>query len=404
MRTPFILLITSFLSVPAAAQVDFEPGYWTGNDGIRRECEILNVDWRFNPESFEYRMQPGGEQLTATLAEVREFGVTGKSRYVREAVQIDRSSNQIDKLTPYRNPVFSPDTLFLKVIVEGRASLYRYESKQVLRFFYSLPDSPVQQLIYRRYQPLGSTAVYTNYDFRFQLQRDLSCGAQRQVEIACDEPSLARFFEAYNGCIGESSVRYGVRDVKALAAVRIRPGFSMASARFSNPAAVLEGAKFPWRPTFRLGFEFEQILPFNQGRWSLLAEPTLQFYQDTHIMFPGTSYTSTVRVRYRSVELPVGFRYYLFLNPDTRLFLNGLMTIDFSFGSTYASGFETRKIFSSINPAAGAGIRWKRYQAEFRYQHNRQLMRGYTYWSGRYRSLSLILGYTLGSTGLPAAD
>ena len=56
----FVLVVTA-----TQAQIKFEPGYFTNNDGQRAECEIRNVDWESNPTTFQYRIAGGETQEDA---------------------------------------------------------------------------------------------------------------------------------------------------------------------------------------------------------------------------------------------------------------------------------------------------------------------------------------------------
>jgi hypothetical protein len=66
-------------------------------------------------------------------ASVKEFGVYGSFKFIRAKVKIDRSSYKLGELTPDREPVWSDELLFLRVLAKGKASLYSYED--LSRFF-----------------------------------------------------------------------------------------------------------------------------------------------------------------------------------------------------------------------------------------------------------------------------
>lgn len=136
-------------SVSAIGQINFEKGYFINNNNQRIECLIKNADWKNNPTEFEYKTSALAESEKGTLNSVKEFGVTGFSRYVRVDTKIDLSTTDVNTLSKTRDPEWSQQIMFLKVLVEGNASLYYYEKNGLIRFFYSTAaDTIVNQLIY----------------------------------------------------------------------------------------------------------------------------------------------------------------------------------------------------------------------------------------------------------------
>src|SRR5690606_2810585 len=115
------------------------------------ECLIKNIAWSRNPKGFQYKLTADGEISNATLETVKEFRVAGAAKYVRANVKIDRSPKSLSNLSPDRNPIFKEELLFLKVVVEGKATLYSYEDATLSRFFYKIPDNEISQLAYKMY-------------------------------------------------------------------------------------------------------------------------------------------------------------------------------------------------------------------------------------------------------------
>ena len=123
MRT--LLLLAALSPVLQFAQVRFEQGYIVGNDGIREDVYIKNMDWVNNPSSILYKVEENGETLTAGLDELSQLGIGDHSAFVRATVNIDRSSNDLRKLSAHREPNFVEETHFLKVLNDGKMKLYK---------------------------------------------------------------------------------------------------------------------------------------------------------------------------------------------------------------------------------------------------------------------------------------
>jgi hypothetical protein len=106
-------------------------------------------------------------------------------------------------------------------------------------------------------------------------------------------------------------------------------------------------------------------------------------------------------VDYKSIEIPVGFRHYLFLKNKSKLFINASYIFDLSsnsiieFNREDGSNINSLEIKTKNNLAFGFGYNYKKYSLELRVQTPRNVLSNYIYWSSDYKTLSLILGYNI---------
>src|SRR5690606_25081600 len=142
--------VLMFLSIACFSQIVFEKGYFIDESNQRIECLVRNVDWRNNPTEFEYKMSEDSDLLRASIGTVTEFGVDNVSKWVRATVDIDQSGDGLNDLSKERNPVFEEKRVFLKVLIEGKASLFLFREGNLTRFFYRKDDSEIRQLVYKR--------------------------------------------------------------------------------------------------------------------------------------------------------------------------------------------------------------------------------------------------------------
>ena len=123
-------VVLMFLSMQCYSQIIFENGYFIDESNQRIECLVRNMDWRNNPAGFQYKLTDSDDIIEVSIETVREFGINNVSKWVRATVNIDQSSDGHD-LSRERNPVFEEKRVFLKVLIEGRASLFlsgKYDS------------------------------------------------------------------------------------------------------------------------------------------------------------------------------------------------------------------------------------------------------------------------------------
>jgi hypothetical protein len=201
--TSFLLLGVFF----SFGQIKYEKGYFIDNNNQRIECLIKNYDWKNNPEEIEFIISDSSEKQRVGISSIKEFGITGSSRFVRADVKIDISPWEMAKLSKNRDPEWSHQRLFLKVLVEGKATLYYYTGKDLVRFFYSVNDTTVKQLIYKEYYA-DNDNVATNRKFREQLWIDMRCENAKMSSLESmnfKKAVLEKYFRKYNECNGNSS-------------------------------------------------------------------------------------------------------------------------------------------------------------------------------------------------------
>jgi hypothetical protein len=279
-KQTLFLSLSIIISIKSFSQINFEKGYFINDSNQKIECFIKNIDWKNNPTKFEYKLSQDANALKDSIETVKEFAISGFSKYIRATVKIDRSRNNLNYLTTEKNPIFQEEKLFLKVLLEGNASLFLYEDGNLIRFFYNLNDSGIKQLVYKSYL-IDNNVAQNNY-FRQQLFIDLKCQSINLNDVEqlnYVKRDLERFFINYNECTSSSNINYELKQKqkKDLFNLSFRPGLNYSSleiqniAMYSSPSIVFDN-KF----SSRFGIEAEFILPFNKNKWGIIIEPTYQ--------------------------------------------------------------------------------------------------------------------------------
>lgn len=404
-RTLFIIAFLMSLLSENYAQIVFEEGYFINENDNRVECLIKNAEWKNNPTGFEYRLSPDADILKATIETVKEFGIGKECRYIRATVQIDRSGNQIYNMSDKRNPVFQEEVLFLKLLLEGTASLFYYESGDIKRFFYKMKDSQLTQLVYKQY--LIDGIIMQNNFFRQQLINDFSCQHFTNkdfISVDYNNNELVKFFTKYHECINSDYIGYSAKREHDLFNLSIRPGLNLSSYSIENSMSSSLKTAFENKAGFRMGFEVEFILPFNKGKWGIVIEPVYQHFnaKKTYYYENVVGKLLTAEIDYHSVEVAGGIRHYFFLGEKFSIFLNASYVYDNCINSTMRYVREDGIIHydldlkSTGNAAMGMGFKFmKKFSMEFRYQTARSLSKDYVFFSDKYTTMSFIAGYSL---------
>jgi len=409
MKTLTTFFILFLIASTTFGQIKYEKGYFINNDHQRVECWIKNLEWKNNPTEFSYKLTEPAAPVVGTLATVREFGITGCCKFIQANVKIDRQVKPVIGTKNELVPVWSKEKLFLKVLQEGKAKLYSYDSNKLKRFFYSLNDTAINQLIYL--ETLNGSTLIKNTGYQQQLWSTLKAPDATMNSIKAvnyTRKDLENYFKTYNESFGGTTQEIREEKKGSYFNLKLTPGLNSATVSMS---AVADGTNkkflsdFGTKSGFRIGLESELIIPFNNYNWGILFEPTFQSY---HSETEGKYGLSTVK--YSSIEFPIGLRYYIPINDNTRLYLNGFIVPGFAMNLNskigYYSFFQNVKspntvdIKSSGSAAFGGGVEHKRFSLETRYYTSRNLLNGQSIGSADYSRLSIILGYKFIKTRL----
>jgi len=393
-----ILFLILFSSITTAyGQIRFDKGYLIDNENNKIECFIRNYEWEKCPSECEYKLTENGNIKKGDITSIKEFSIYGSSKYIRVNTKIDRSESE---LSEFRNPIWHQEQLFLKVLVQGKASLYNYEDENSSKFFYSVKDSLIQQLVYKKYLINGNQPT-VNVSFRQQLLNNVNCANTTVSSIEhfdyC-QGDLERYFKKYNECMGDSFIFYDRKKNRAKFNLRITPGINYSSfSMFTySHSTTYRRIDFDGQTNFRLGLEAECILPFYKNKFGITLEPTYQYFNAQKV-----TESNVAEINYRSLELAVGIRYYLLLNEKTKIFIDGLIN---SFASSNLNSnvdldHSTLKMNQKTNLALGGGIDYKRISVELRYYSFQRILDANYNWTSDYNKISFIIGYNLLKTG-----
>ncbi|WP_299133093.1 hypothetical protein [uncultured Tenacibaculum sp.] len=406
------------------SQIEFEKGYFIKNNNERVECLIKNEDWDNNPLKFKYKLNHGAPEIFNTIESVKEFGVYNFSKYTRGNVDVDQSSNETSKLDGSRKPILKKETLFLKVLVEGKSNLYRYKRGNLKRFFYSNKEKSIKPLIYKRYlnskhnanlssfngsivnKNLNRNFIYVNERYKQQLFKNLTCKmiSLKEIEkLRYKKQSLSKFFIKYNKCSGYLIDDQYEKETKGVFKVSLKGGVRNTTLDIDNSSSFLPSISFDSKTTYKIGVEGEYFLPFNKNKWSLFVEPTFQFFSaKKELPFAFlVEKKIIVETNYKSIEVPIGIKRYFFLNDVSKMFIGGSVVLDFNFDSylryTRTDGAIIKDFIIRTSSSIGFHIGYvykNDYSLELTYQNNRDFLTTYSNISSKYSTMSITIGYT----------
>ena len=405
-KKALLLFISAIISVNSYSQISFEKGYYIDNSGQKTNCLIKNIDWVNNPTEIEYKLSENTKAKYIGITSIKEFGILKASKYIRSAVKMDRSSGNLNYLSDTKAPIFKEEQLFLKVIIEGKANLYHYEEGNLERYFYNKGNAAIEQLVFKNYK-ITEYDLGENNRFKQQLWNDLKCSSITMKNIKNLEykkNSLIRFFTEFNVCSNSDFINYEKKQKIDLFNLTLRPRLNNSFLNIQNTRYNTLDTKFGNKSSIGYGIEVEYIFPFNKNKWSVFIEPTYQNYKAEQTTDAKNVYGGKIlsEVNYNSIEIPVGIRYYFFINSNSKIFINTCFIFDYSsktsieFKRADGSSYNSLDINSKNNLAIGIGYKLNdKYGVEFRYQTKREILKDYVSWSSNYKTVSIIFGYTI---------
>jgi hypothetical protein len=406
MKRALLTIVMLYFYSVGFSQIIFEKGFFINNEDSMVKCFIKNSGWRNNPTRINYKMFEEDAVKTLDISSVKMFSIGENIKYVRVEVDIDKSSSNTNRLSTNKNPIWEKKQLFLKVIIEGNATLYGYENENQKRYFYKVENSPIQQLVYKKYiYESGGKHIRTNARFRQQLLLDMKCEnfpRESMRKLDYTEKDLVSYFKSYDSISDESIVQDSVFVVKRKRVnMRFKPGISFSALNLKNTQTANRNLDFDSEIGYQIGVEFEFVLPYNKNKWAIIIEPTYQKYKsskDKVIKQIILEKNYGASIDYSFAEFPVGLRYNMFLNNDKRLYLGAFVIPNWVLDNGAKIEFKefpNLKITANNSFAASAGIALNKWSIDINYKFKRNILSNFNSWSANFNRVSLSVGYTL---------
>lgn len=395
----FVLCATSVW-----AQTNFEKGSYTDNTGKTVSGYIKNLDWKDNPTAIEFSTSAdGSDSVEKTIREIQGFEIDGKSKYIRELANIDKSPQQVGELNYDRNPEVKLKTVFLKVLMDGQTKLFRHREGKHLSLFFINKDGLIELLVYKRFLNVEKNIVENNY-YKQQLLNEFSCDKGPMPEVSSlryNSATILNYMRKYNACMGMNKIEIYQEERGP------RWGLTLIGGVNFNSYSIRDGASRSFNfgnattPTF--GFELQYILPTNNDKWAIFIDArTMSFSADRQFTIPaglGTSFiTQTLEFDYKAVEVAAGVRHYFYLGEKSRLFISANYGAEVSSSSIIDNERSSDTEVSTPVGTYGIGLGYTYGNLRVEARHNGtkdHFSKGKSSGTSSYSSFMLTLGYTL---------
>ena len=375
------LLILFFIGLNSYAQKTFKKGFIITLNKNKINCLIENKDFYFDANLIYYKLSDESKEKTIPINLIKKLEIPDVLLLERHTVKIEKNDGNLSNISDVRYSNLTTESLLLKVIVEGKVRLLKYNFGKTNYFFYVL-DNKINLLEYKVYKNKNEK-ILKNLNYKKNLRENLKCSnSNLNSNISYTEKSLIKYFKSFNNCNNSKSKIYksSIRSGKIF--VRVKTGVAFSKAK--NPFKSSLNLSFENKSSIILGAELEYNFPFSNKKWSVFIDPTLFFYKSNVNRTITNVASDLYSIDYKSLYIPIGIRHYLHLNNFNRLFLNTGVNHEFILKNEltydYIINNNTYRILDyKIEPINslffGIGYEFnKKFNIEFRYNKTKKLI------------------------------
>jgi len=325
---------SAFLSLSAIAQENYKDGYIVRSDRDTVRGQIDFRDWLVNPAKISFLNSQTGKSESYQAEDLSAFSVNGD---VYRSFKVHINPFSLDPVVTTSdswNGDAYDSTVFLRLIIGGKLSLYYYKDHRDLTYFFVQGQGAVQgeggvpEQLRIRNQVIdkdGQRMVMKDEFYRGQLAVRLAdCGkmTDRLGSLAYTESALRKLIFNYNNC-GKDTAEQLVREDSHHRSVSFSPllGYFHSSFRLKG---ALTAARMSWPSYSGLtgGVGMQVLLPRQRGQFALITDLIFSHFSSrSSTYYVNNFYSETGVLDYNMLKLDIQFRY-LYPTGGVRPFLN----------------------------------------------------------------------------------
>ncbi len=390
----FLLIISP---IHLFSQLNYVRGYIIYNDGTRDSCLLLNSGIENKGEDYVFKLLENDDPQVMDVGKIKEFGVEGTIKFISEFIAVDVSNNQIKVIgdTLDHANIEYGNAFLLQLIDSKEASLYYFYYKGKEYFFYSVDDSGIHLLVYKKYFVNVATRIVTDIliDDRYkeQLATYLPCSVNTKL-LSYSRKSLIKYFEIY---IKEKGGYASVTGVSTKAKLNFKIAGTLNQSSFYIKDGDMLGYDFGKKNTFSYGAELEFLLPFNRNAFGFFTELNYLKYFSTYS--DNTPNSETV-ITYSFIEFPIGIVYNFNFSEKLKFFFKGAFVANLILDESSVSFYRPSNsydVHSSGYVFIGGGISYSVFSAEARIYSRRDITQDLYLRGSVYEQFSIRIAYRI---------
>jgi hypothetical protein len=396
------------------AQKGFQKGHYISNSGEKIIGLIKIHDLNDTPQYFDFKISSESQIERKTIENTKEFKINNTIKLIKTTVKFDRSNNKTKYLTSNKYSDLKEQKIFLEVILENNASLYKFREGDLIKFFFKLDNKDIEYLVFKKYLKTNNIVANNNQYKQqlFQSFKNANITVNNLKKTYYNQKDLLRIFETYNNNLGFKNIYKKKKEkleynftIKALinyTSLNVTSDFSSAGPLDLN---------FKNQTNFGIGFETEVFFPLTMKKWSIFIEPSYRRFQgienQTVTLGSIRKVSTTQEISYNSIEIPLAVRFYYYVNNKNSFYINPLINTSIPFNSVYKTitnvnlinmdDVTNPKMITSLNFGFGIGYKYnQKISLELRYKSPSNIFSVKDpYYESKLNNIALIFGYSI---------
>ena len=314
--------------------------------------------------------------------------------YVSAIIEIDMDYVKSTKLKEsYSNDsVKIVDTVFLRVIIQSKLSLYLFTDNNFKdHFYFTTNTNNYRELIYKKFPVDINGIVYLKENSLYKkqlnsLMSDCSDALTRISRTDFNEKALFNLFRIYNTCLPENLIRFESHSIPSQNSFYLFAGLDITKLNFTGSDIYYnENEKFSnsFQPAIGVGVYIPTIR--GQKKYSAILELAWKQYDSRSNSYLFNYYEVDIHFKMNYLKFNTAFKYshpgkiapYINLGPSMSLLLSSINTIHvFNHDPNLLPNYsreQFKKAYDSplklsFGIFGGIGINYKKFSFETRYE------------------------------------
>ena len=388
---PFLLFI--FINT-AFGQVNFKKGKIITASGDTINGMIEDQNRLRSPFRISFKADNLEKASYFKPSEIKAAILDSGDYYVSSVIEIDMDYVKSIKLKEsYSNDnVKIVDTVFLRVIIQGKLSLYLFTDDNFKDHFYSTTKTnSYLELIYKRLPVDRNGIVYLKEVSLYKsqltsLMSDCPDALNKISRTEYNEKALFVLFRIFNNCLPGNFISYESRSIPSKSSIYLFTGLDITKLYFIGSGTYyIENGNFSnsFRPALGIGINIPAIR--GQKKYSALLELAWKQYDTRLNYFFFEYYEYNIHLQMNYLKLNTAFKYshpgkiapYINFGPSMALLLHSINTRhvfnhtpnllpNYSREQDKKAYDNPRKL--SFGLFGGIGIKYKKFSFETRYE------------------------------------
>jgi hypothetical protein len=331
-------LLLLFCISKSNAQSNYRKGFILTDNGNNITGWIDYRQWEKNPRTIKVKSDSLSDiTKTYSVKEIAAFEIPGFDRYVRAVVSIDQTPENINELKEDITYGAMTDTVFLRVLLKSKISLYEWVGPKV--HFYIKEDGKDYVELLNKYFLSGSTGkLSTSGEYKNQLIQFTDKSQKPETLLSAidkaryKEADIFKIVEKLNGQTNEAVV-YKIAKPKQNSSPFIGAGLVYSSLKFTGAATPVSGLNYSksLKPLITAGID----LPLLRNLGNLVMRLELSYYSmqfeaaDSVKGFLGTDYIS-YKLKNNNLAAGVSLLYNIINQPKNKFYIGAGAAFNFA--------------------------------------------------------------------------